>query len=206
MKTKLPSPRVRVTLERDVATYSELWHGAKIIHDKAVEDPKGSHYAFMSALVLFAFSVEAYCNAIGEGIFQVQWNSHDDPVERKGPLEKIGLIASALGVAIDRSTRPWQSLKLLFRVRNWLAHGKVHAIRLEKVIPYSPDRSDYLGDVYAKAPWDEFCNDAFVSRVREDVEALLRTLHAKVPAPKDALFSFGSGTGSAVFERDGNHD
>jgi hypothetical protein len=201
MKPNLPSPRVRITLERDVATYAELWHGAKVIHEKAVADPRGSHYAFMSALILLAFSVEAYCNAVGSSVFSDRWQSCDDPIERKSPLEKIALIASELDVSIDRSARPWQSLKILFRVRNWLAHGKVHAVRVEKMIPYSPDRSDYLGDAYAKAPWDEFCNDAFITRAIEDVEALLRGLHENVPAPKDALFSFGAGSGSAVFER-----
>jgi hypothetical protein len=199
---KVPSPRVRIVVEREVSTYAELWHGAKILHDKAESDPSGSHYVFMSALVLYAFTIEAYCNAVGPDLFGTAWSDGEDAIERKSPLGKLALISAAVKVPVARGCRPWQTFAMLFRVRNHLAHGKIISVKREDVTAHVPGRHDYLGNVWLAAPWDEFSTKEHVDRARSDIGSFLKIIHDQLPFETMRLFSFGGGTGSAIVERD----
>ncbi|MFM0689283.1 hypothetical protein PQQ77_25135 [Paraburkholderia strydomiana] len=195
-----PKKRVRVKRERDISTYAELWHGAKILQEKAESDPRGSHYLFMSALVLYAFTIEAYCNAVGPELFGEQWASENEAIERRPPLEKLEAIAERVGIPIDRGRRPWQTFCVLFKLRNDLAHGKSLVVTHEKVVAHVPDR-DYLHDVWLAAPWHRYCTKSHADRTRKDIEKFLKLIHDRLPFKVLRLFAFGEGSGSAIVER-----
>ena len=51
---------------REVRTFVDLAHGADVLIQKTVQEPKGSYDTTMSALLLTAFTFEAYLNHLGE--------------------------------------------------------------------------------------------------------------------------------------------
>lgn len=51
---------------REVRTYADLAHGVAVLLEKAKSDAKGSYYTTMGALVLTAFTFEAYLNHLGK--------------------------------------------------------------------------------------------------------------------------------------------
>ena len=51
---------------REVRTFVDLNHGADVLIQKTEEEPKGSYYTTMGALLLTAFTFEAYLNHLGQ--------------------------------------------------------------------------------------------------------------------------------------------
>ena len=51
---------------REVRTFVDLAHGVDVLIEKAEQEPKGSYYTAMSALLLTAFAFEAYLNDLGK--------------------------------------------------------------------------------------------------------------------------------------------
>src|SRR5271156_3759617 len=78
------NPKVRVTKERTVRMYVEMWQGATILLRRAELEPTGNYWVLMSVLLLTAFAFEAYLNHIGPKLFQ-SWSE----LERLPPLEKL---------------------------------------------------------------------------------------------------------------------
>ena len=51
---------------REVRTFVDLAHGADVLIMKTEQEEKGSYYTTMSALLLTAFTFEAYLNHLGD--------------------------------------------------------------------------------------------------------------------------------------------
>ena len=67
-------PKAQVSKKRTVHTYAELWHGSRVLLERAQAEPKGSKWLWMGSLFLTAFSFEAYLNHIGPKVFEC-WES-----------------------------------------------------------------------------------------------------------------------------------
>jgi len=55
--------------KREVRTFVDLDHGASALIGKSEQDQKGSYYTHMGALLLLAFTFEAYLNHLGNLTF-----------------------------------------------------------------------------------------------------------------------------------------
>ena len=183
-----------VTQQRNVRTYSELWHASKCVLDAGLREPKGSSWQFMSSAVLTAFAFEAYKNHVGETVLS-SWSG----LERLSPLAKLDLLCEVLKVQLPGADqRPRQTLDRLFKFRNTLAHGRTHTITS------SPKRvdADKVDDHFGQrllTEWQQLIRDSkFAERAREDVETVVRAIHDVWPEPKDYPFTFGFGIGSAT--------
>src|SRR5262245_14488810 len=88
-----PRRRVTVTKEREVITYTELWHTSWCLLEKGQKQELGSFHQFMGSLVFTAFTLEAYLNHVGPKVFD-DWDTH----ERLGPREKLDAIAKKIGL------------------------------------------------------------------------------------------------------------
>lgn len=185
--------KARVSKERQVNTYAEMWRVSFELLRKAKEDRKGSYYQFMASLIFTAFTLEAYLNHIGQRIFAC-WND----LERLSPSKKLNVIAEKLGVAKDDSKRPFQTVSSLFKFRNDVAHGKSVQLKSEDQIRVIDDKfDDYMHDPL-ETRWQKYCTLKNAERAREDVEKIIKLLHEVSGITDDMLFNVGMWFGSST--------
>ncbi len=187
-------PKALVEKQRTVQTYSELWHASFCVLQAGERERLGSSYQFLSSAVLTAFAFEAYLNRVGPQVVTC-WES----LERLPPISKFDLVCELLKVDFQKGQRPRQTIEELFEFRNTIAHGRTEDIKPDFK---QRDVNDKLDNYLGKRPlarWESLIqSDDFVKRARIDVEAVCVKIHAAVPEPKEALFAFGMGSGSAV--------
>ncbi len=200
--TKKPD-QVRITQKKTVHMYAELWHASKCVLERGIENEKGSSWQFLSSIVLTAFAFEAYLNHVGKSLIAC-WES----VEPLPPPKKFNLICELLKVDFpgEAGKRPVQTLTQLQDFRNLMAHGKTEQIEPQPFLCDAKHADARLGQ-RPLANWERLIRTKdFAERARVDVEEVLKTVHAARPKPKESLFSFGIGSGSAVVvENDGRN-
>jgi hypothetical protein len=165
---------------------ANLWHTSRCLLERGQEQEKASFHQFMASLVFTAFTLEAYLNWLGDKLFP-HWNY----LERLKPKEKLDLISDQLKVAVDHGQRPWQTLKPLFGFRNDIAHGKPEAITSESIEPIDEHLGKKLSKI-ERTEWEKFCTCESALRAREDVERIIKILHAAAGL-KDDTGPFFSG-------------
>jgi len=179
----IQKPRVLVIKQRTVAMYAEMWDGSKILLRRAELETTGSYWVLMSVLLLTAFTFEAYLNHIGPKLFQ-SWNE----LERLPPLEKLESVCEKLGISFPPDRRPHQSLVTLFDFRNDLAHGKNQTLSTDELRDNNDNVDAYLGE-RPKTEWEKLIAWPRIKQVREDVESIIRGLHAAADLDEgDPLF------------------
>jgi hypothetical protein len=193
-------PRALLTQERPVHMYAELWHASKCVLEAGLASEKGSSWQFLSSIVLTAFTFEAYLNHVGAGLLDC-WKS----IEPLAPLGKFDLLCEILEVAFPagKGARPLQTIIKLQSFRNTMAHGKTEIVRPKPVKCDVDDVDEYLGR-RPLADWEQLIQTkAFAELARDDLEEAFMKIHAARPEPKEALFAFGIGLGSASVVGDG---
>lgn len=195
--------RVRVAHKavRHMRTYADLWHGVKFMIGIAKENELGSTYKCMSALIMLAFTVEAYANYVGPAVIGEAWEAGDKPVERFSPTAKIVAIGKNLGVEVDYGRVPWQRIREIFNVRNMLAHAKRMDVSPgEKIISIPQDELGEFNFPNVASPWQRFCTVEYIEKALLDVESALRTIHEALDDEDydkhGALFVMGMTIGS----------
>ena len=175
--------------QREVRTFADLSHGAKVMIMKSEEEEKGSYYTIMSALLLTAFTFEAYLNHLGAK--RIPFWSDIDSIR---VMDKYSVLAKDLSLAPDFSRRPYQTLRALYRFRNALAHGKSEIVKAEKEVREDIDPYEH----FPKAEWEEFCTLANAKRCKEDVDAIVSELHLSAGLGKyPYMHSIGTGSVSS---------
>jgi len=186
--------KAKVSKERQVNTYVELWHASHVMLEKAKKDQDGSFYHVMANLIFTAFMMEAYLNHVGLQIFKC-W----DDLERLSPLSKLNLIAEKLGVKKDEGERPYQTVTEVFKFRNTLAHGKSIFLKSNKEIPFVDETFDRYMYKSLKTEWENYCTQNNANRALEDTEAIIKEFHERsAMPPPDFPFSFGIQEASAT--------
>lgn len=196
-KTKM----VDVRQELVVNTYADLWHGAKILKEKATRNEEGSIFVFMASLCMFAFSAEAYTNFAGPRLFPVEWLREKKPYEGYSILKKYRLICDNLGILIDDNSASWKLLEELVQFRNTMAHGKQETVVKQEFVPLKAEMTDYLSD-RLRPNAHQYCNAAYIGHVQLEVGGFLKTIHEALrklctDEYLGAFGSFGLGQGSA---------
>jgi hypothetical protein len=183
-------PHVLVTKERDVRTYSELWHASDCVLTAGQENPKGSSWQFLSSALLTAFTFEAYLNHVGPTLF-TNWKHFD----RLPPWAKFELLCDKLNVTFvsGSAKRPLQTVTKLLSFRNTIAHGRTEQVQAAPLKRTVENYQAALGEDVL-ADWEKLIRtDEFAVRARDDVKAVLTQIHAARPDPKEHLFTFGLG-------------
>jgi len=181
--------KAKVSKERQVNTYVEMWHASNVMLHKAKKDSQWSLYSYyhvMASLIFTAFTLEAYLNHIGQRIFKC-WND----LEQLSPSRKLNVIAEKLEVEKDDDKRPFQTVSKLFKFRNDIAHGKSVSLKPEeKIVVVDDNFYDYMGE-RPKIRWEEYCTFQNAERARVDVKSIIQTLHKASGISDDILFAFG---------------
>jgi len=154
--------------EREVRTYSELHHATRMLIKTSHEHIPGNAYTVMSALILEAFTFEAYLNHLGERHFnlwtedeRIPWRQKFDMIRDKVDLKRI-----------DGTRRPYSTLYQLFWFRNVLAHGRTETFREEFQVAEPPPLA------WPKSDWEKYLTHDNAIVGREDVETIIHKLHS----------------------------
>jgi hypothetical protein len=191
-------PKSLVSKKRPVNTYAELWHGSKILLERAQAEIRGSKWLWMASLTLTAFSLEAYLNHIGPKIYQ-SWEASLE--KALSPESKLDLICELLKIDIPKDKRPRQTVTDLIKFRNNIAHGKTVTIEKSTI----RDVDEYFEEFLGKRPlavWEEYCTEENALRAREDIKEILTQIHERVNPENDPLFSTGIAEHSAKIIND----
>lgn len=193
--------RVVQRAERHLRTYADLWRGAQFLVGDAADREVGAYIKYTGAFLMVAFVVEAYCNYIGPVLVGDAWDKVENPLERKGPKEKLKRIGKAVGVSVNFNEAPWARIKALIEAR----HEIVHAKRMDVSMPerrFAIRRADLMSQNFeaVDAPWEKFCRSEYLIETMEMIEGALKQIHSKLP-PEDldeygALFVSGMTFGS----------
>ncbi len=171
---------------REVRTFVDLAHGADVLITKTEQEPKGSYYTTMSALLLTAFTFEAYLNHLGEKT--IKFREEIEPVK---VMDKYSVLCKNLGLTPDFSKRPYQTLKALFTFRNAIAHGKSQILQATKAVSSQDDPFDHT----PKAHWEEYSILENAKKAKDDVSQIITELH-KSAGFGEYPFIHGVGMGS----------
>lgn len=153
---------------REVRTFVDLAHGADVLITKTEQEPKGSYYTTMSALLLTACTFEAYLNHLGEKTIKF-WGE----IEPVKVMDKYSVLCKNLGLTPDFSKRPYQTLKALFTFRNAIAHGKSQILQETKEVSLQDDPHDHI----PKAHWEEYSILENAKKAKDDVSQIITELH-----------------------------
>ena len=185
-----------VTKERDLYTYSELWHASECMLKYGIENPQGSSWKFLSSIVLTAFSFEAYLNHVGVRAIK-SWSQ----LERLPPWSKFELLCETLNVnfSTDKSKRPLQTIQQLLSFRNTIAHGSTEKLEPKPEIRDVNDQLDHYIGERPLAHWESLIQTKdFAERTRVDTEEVLEQIHEARKDDKEHLFTFGMGIHGAT--------
>lgn len=171
---------------REVRTFVDLAHGADVLIMKTEQEAKGSYYTTMSALLLTAFTFEAYLNHLGDKTIKF-W----EEIEPIKVMDKYSVLCKDLNICPDFSKRPYQTLKALFKFRNAIAHGKSQILQETKEVSFHDDPYQHS----PKAHWEEFSVLENAKRAKEDVAQVITELH-KAAGLGDYPFIHGAAIGS----------
>lgn len=173
---------VHVTKSRHVIPYGHFLNTADRLLEVGRSMDTTPSYFFLASLSFRAFALEAFLNHIGTSLFE-SWPE----IERKlEPKSKLALIAEKLEIKVDYGSQPWQLVPELMGFRNQVVHGKSEVLTDEYVVPIE----EHFEEVFVKfmwADWEEFSTEANASRVKRQLEELIRFMWKAAELEGDPL-------------------
>jgi hypothetical protein len=168
-----------------------LRKAAENAFDCAKENPRGSNYQRVSAVLFSAFSMEAYLNHVGQQI-DPAWESKERELSWK---DKLAFIAVTLGFTAPLGSRPFQTVASIFKLRDRLAHGKTETY--EMTYKFRKDKMDKIDPPWLAIYW----SDAIVQRSLEDTWKVMEKIQEKAGLSKQGMATIGTGEFEAVPRR-----
>jgi len=157
---------------------------ARLYLKTAEETEECQFYHCMSAILYSAFTLEAYFNHVGNSQFS-DWAAR----ERKlSPWEKLKLIGDHFTFAINFGREPFQSIRLAFHFRNFVAHGKTEDMDWPDTPPTAPATKSM-----PEADWEQIPSLANAQRIVENTHELIRMLNRATGDSHDPFMVHKSG-------------
>ena len=119
-------PKHKLNMERPFSAHHMLLQTAQRSLEAAKKRSAGYLYDELVTVVFSALGIEAFCNTVGERIFESDWLSEH---ERKSPTEKLELLAGKLDITYNVKAEPWVAAIWLFDFRNRIAHAKPEFVK-----------------------------------------------------------------------------
>lgn len=181
---------VKVRKEGHHRPHAEFYHAAWVHLEHVKEKRDGYFYSLLSAFMMTAFTLEAYLNYVGP-IVESGWNDFD----KSSPLAKLRHVACAVGLKLDSSRRPIQSIINLFAFRNQMAHPRASHV-VEEHLATPEDYQKYLHSE-PKPKWMAYATHENALICHKDVGDIIESINSKLPAPESTLMNM-MWTGSAI--------
>lgn len=140
----------------------------------AKEERVGHKFRWIIPSMIFSvFSIEALANVYGSQIFRNQWKNF----ESTSIIGKIILVSKELGIDVDFSAQPWQTIQEMIKFRNWLAHVKPHKTTATYEVPFDTP-NEQLPRLFPDMKIDGYSNIDSAEKFSNAVhEVELRWLH-----------------------------
>jgi hypothetical protein len=164
---------VRITKKRDYRPHAEALHGARVLLDMSASQPKGCYYLWMGSLLLSAFAFEGYVNFLGKVYFP-SWKSIGRNLSWRHKTKKI---ADHVGLLIDEKNRPFETVTLLFRFRNQVAHPKSQELNKEDVKDLKELTTPLEMYEHIKSEEEKFCTEANAKLCLDCVYGMMQLLY-----------------------------
>jgi len=173
----------RFSGSKTVYTHVYLHSAAFDLLERSEHDNEGKFYTSMMSLVATAFFAEAYFNHLGTR-YVPRWMDYD----RCMPGEKLHVLLRAMAYKPDLRRRPYQSLGVVFKLRNLLAHGRT------TTVSGVWRRSDRRHTSPLTTEWEKRCTSVEARLRFEDCESVVRELHRKAGYKRDPfrILAWGS--------------
>jgi hypothetical protein len=112
------------TQERTIYNYSYLYQAALFSFKQAKDKVEGRTYYYLISIVMLAYAFEAYLNHCGEKLID-----HWEDIEKIKTINKFKILLKTLNINnLEKSKRPYQTVKDLIKVRNLLAHARTEIL------------------------------------------------------------------------------
>jgi hypothetical protein len=157
----------KVRIHNDLA--NAAFYFKNIIVDKQKNGGEGITLDCMACATMLAFTWEAYLNFFGSELLRDSWNEMEElEVKETQVLEKLSMKP-------DWGKQPYNSVRTLTKIRNWLAHGKPVEKEVTKQVikgveKVTARKIDLSGD------WKRLCTPIIVVRAHDDLDALFKEL------------------------------
>ena len=158
-------------------THRILWNASQHLYEQAREDSANSFYMRISCLVMLYSALESYTNYLGEILKPDVWRDertffNSEPYKGTGTLGKVQfLMKECRSPELDKSRRPYQTLRNLQKARNFLVHGRTEEVQQE--MERDPQEMPKAAVMFL----DKHATKAQLKQALEDVEQVIRTLH-----------------------------
>ena len=135
------------------------------------------------------FAYEAYLNLVGPRIDAEAWKNERDFFSKppyRGTQGKLQRICEKIGIEVDRGKRPYQTIRDLGRLRDFLAHGKLDTYAFEMDVEKGKEP-----DMFHDLQIYNMVNRKNADRALKDTEEFIEYLHARITAKRkgdDSLF------------------
>lgn len=144
--------KIETTITGENLTHKILWECCIRNMETAKRRKKGSTYFFISAMLLAYLTYEAYINFLGDRFAPDTWAKEKDffaSRQDQGLEGKLKFLTKKIPITgIQKGQRPYQTIKKLKSLRDFLSHGKVD--KYEKVIVHHRDNEPPLFGRYGK--------------------------------------------------------
>lgn len=184
-----PKENITIKQENTIFTHSILWLSARQVLKDENNIRPFSDYMYMTAQILIAFCFEAYLNFAGEKMFPF-W----DDVERIPKMNKLNMICNHLEIDMDFGKEPFQSIKLLWKFRNYMAHARTVTIYDE----WTQSKVKPIEKELPKTDWEKRCTKDVTEKTINDVETVIRLIHEKANISTGSLGAISTGGGKIL--------
>lgn len=159
-------------------THQLLWNSAKILLKQPETQTPRDGYFRTAGMLMAYFTFEAYLNLAGHRVDPKAWKNereffNTDPY--KGTRGKLKRICEKVELAIEHGKRPYQTIRDLKRLRDFLAHGRPEAYAYEVQVAEGEQPDMFAGlTIY---DWTSRKNAEWALH---DTEEFIEFLHAKI--------------------------
>ncbi len=134
----------------------------------------------ISTIVFCAFALEGFLNHVGEELVK-EWT---EACEKYKPKDKLVFLADKFNIEINFGKNPFQSFKIIFEIRNQLAHPKTrehtkdskYKVKVNEKSTWSVDR------------WECYSNEKEANKILIDTKLIIDELDKKFSIEKIPSF------------------
>jgi len=167
--------------KRTITTYGLHRSASWTIFEIAKSSDVTQYYHIMMAMILSAFTLEAYLNHVGASLIK-SWVILK---EKLSPKEKLEFLSESLDIPVNFGERPFQTFITIFRFRNKLAHAETEFVEEEGEIIVKE------GDPAPRplTEWEKQINIETGQRFLDDTKEMIKYLNEKTGLKEETLFS-----------------
>ena len=159
-------------------THQLIWNSAQLLMSQPETKTPNDGYFRIAGMVMAYFTYEAYLNLIGPHIDPEAWKNEREFFSKspyRGTDGKLKKVCEKLEIKIERGQRPYQTVRELKYLRDFLAHGKLEAYTYEIEV-----KEGETTDMFRDLSIYEMITREKADRALKDMEAFLEDLRAKM--------------------------